>query len=316
MSAEKAPSLANLPGQEADSAARDRRKQLRDLDLSQKELEEMLLPATIDLEGAERTAESYALSSFVIEALWEHIQEQAAHSPVTLESPPGLEGESVSKRFVGAMSAQLNTYRDSFVEGVKASLKSDAEPTKEDLLTIRYMKLMVESTGKIGVPSMQDLVTIVGRVADVVPKVYARDLQKQASEEDVFRAIAHPSLKRLCMEMMSNSRPLLAVVFDRMESDPSKNLDDPTGEFDPSFFEVAIADNGSEYVRFRPAVIQSMRDTFEKVAIMRAESGKELPKTLVCPALYTGKFVEMYDWVEAEYEAFCRREAGAIPGRV
>lgn len=309
---EKRPSFLKMPGQVHDASARERRRELEVMDLQGEDLIKELVPSKIDLEGDERVTESYAVASFVIEKFWDYLKDRLSAEKIELNESP--EGNTTAKRFVFALNETVDSYRDQFFDDFRDSLKDkqDQDISKADALTLRYFQMKKEETGHLGFPSMKDLVTMIGRMGDVVPKVYERELGQTPSEEELFKALQHPSLKRLFMEMMTNGRPVVNTILIRLEGGKDTNLDDYTREFDPKYFKLKES-NGSQYVVFRPEVAQWFRDVWAQVAENRANEGVVSPKALQCPVLYTGKFVEMYDWVEAEFEKFYKAEKDKSP---
>jgi len=309
---EKRPSFLRMPGQVHDSSARERRREFEVMDLNGEELIKELVPSKIDLEGDERTAESYAVASFVIEKFWDYLKDKLSTQEVELNQSP--EGDTSAKRFVSALNEAVDSYRDEFFDDFRDSLKGkqDEDISKTDALTLRYFQMKKEETGRLGFPSMKDLVTMVGRMGDVVPKVYERDIGHPPSDEELFKALEHPSLKRLFMEMMTNSRSVVNTILIRLEGGKDTNLDDYTREFDPKYFKMEES-NGNKHVVFRPEVTRWFRDVWAQVAENRANEGIVSPKALQCPVLYTGKFVEMYDWVAREFQEFYKAEKDKSP---
>ncbi|HEY0011155.1 MAG TPA: hypothetical protein VGB97_04605 [Candidatus Paceibacterota bacterium] len=303
---EKRPSLSKMPGQRFDPAARERRKELEALDLPEDELVKALIPEKVDLEGEVRTAESYAVSSFVIEKFWDYLRTRITSEALTLPENP--KGNTVSQRFAYALSDSLDVYRDQFIDDFRNSLtgKQDEEISKADALTFRYFQMKKEELGHIGFPSMKDLVSLIGRMGDVVPQVYERDLGRVPTEEELVASLGHPSLKRLFMEMMTNSRSAVQVTLNRLE-DGFSNLDDYTGTFNPKYFEVRES-NGQPHVALRPEVVEWIRSMWVKGAEALAERGMAFPRALQCPVLFTGKFIEMHDWVVGEFKKFNQLE--------
>jgi hypothetical protein len=155
---------------------------------------------------------------------------------------------------------------------------------------------------------MKDLVTMIGRMGDVIPKIYERDLERAPTDEELFAGLQHPSLKRMFMEMMTNSKEILIPIFSQLENGLAKNLDDYEGAFDPINFKLEEGKDGQKQLVLRPEVIQRFRDVWAMIAEKRATDGKTPPRALQCPVLYTGKFIEMYDWVASEYQKFYEQE--------
>jgi hypothetical protein len=308
MPVERRPSFANMPGQRQDSSARDRRQQLEELSDPIETLAEELAPDHIGLESEEHTTESYATATFVIEEFWEYLRELFSVEPLTLDATT-VPGDTTAKRFVGALNGALTALQSDFTSNFVKSLKEKgiADVTKTDILVSRYFQLQHEKTGSVGFPSMKDLVTMIGRMADVIPEVYQRELGRVATEEELFASLQHPSLKRLFMEMMTNSKAAINPVFAQMEKGHAVNLDDYEGGFNPEYFTIERSDQDHQ-VKFKPEIAQRYREVYMQNAEQRAKDGKIPPRALQCPVLYTGKFIEMYDWVEDEFEKFYQAE--------
>lgn len=308
-SPEKRPTLARLPAQEQDAAARDRRKEIESLSLTQEELN-----AFTHAETDATKVESYAVASFVIEQFWDYLKKHelgTQERDSVLEPLPG-EGETIAQQFAHALSTRLNEYRDRFVADLQTSLdaKADGEISKAEALVLRYFSVNVGRGEGLAFPSMNDLVSLIARMADVVPKVYERDAGRASTDEELYASIAHPATKRLFFEMMTNSRDILLPVIARMEGATYADLDDYTRSFRDTFFAIQHDAQGGEYVGFRPEAAQWFRNVFTIVAENRAASGDVPPRALQCPVLYTGKFIEMYDWVADEFAAFHTRNTG------
>lgn len=262
-----------------------------------------------DYEPSTLKAESYAVASFVIEQFWDYLKQRFSTESLRLEGSKET-GNTTSQRFALSLTKALNTYRDQYVEYARQSLKNkeDKEMTKSDLFLLKYFQLRHEGKEAPGVPSMNDLVSLIGRMGDVVPKVYERDLKRQPTDDELFSALDHPSLKRLFMELMTNSREAASIVLILLEGGEDFDLDDPTREFDPKYFLVKEFEKGERSVILRPEVAQRFRDVSEAIADTRARDGNESPRALQCPVLYTGAYVEMHEWVVSEFKKFYAEE--------
>lgn len=282
-------------------------------------MQELVPEGSIDLSESERTAESYAVASFAIEKFWDYLKDRISADPrgVSERLSNGNEGaDTIPKKFAFALNGALDRYRDEFIDEFLASLKQKDESTvsKSDLLLLRYFKVMEpEADGKLAIPSMQDLVTMIGRIGDVIPRVYETELKREPTDEELFASIDDPSMKRLFMEIMTNGRVAITPLLVALEGGKDVDLDDYTREFNPSFFTLKKRDDGSAHVIFRPEIAQRYREVWAVASEKRTEDKKESPRALQCPVLYTGKFVEMYDWVAQEFRTFSEnaREAGS-----
>jgi hypothetical protein len=305
---EKSPSLARLPGQIIDNAARERRRALETEEISTESV-----VRNIEIQSEKdfyvKNVERYALASYTIEIFWDYLKQKleddsAAFQEQLSRNAPKEAG--ISERFMTALNATLAVYRDRFIDEYQKRSNQDA-PSKESLLVMRYLCSGDEE--ELSFPSMADLVTMVGRVAEVTPRVFERDLGRAPTAEEINSSLRHPSLKRLFVGMMTNSRLRLLPTSAYLENEAEADLNDYSRVFDPKFFGVVAHDGEAPYVRMYPKAVQWFRDTWEIAAEKLAAEGSAPARALTCPALYTGKFSEMHDWIVGEYGKFAHAEA-------
>jgi len=308
-SAKKRPSLANLPGQQLDRTPRIRRAEL--LEQHGSYSYEAMVPEQLNLDKDTIHAEASALASFVIEQFWDYIKTQrvdGTHLTQKLDSyPSGI--NTVAKEFVVALNARLAELQTQFADSIfeQDDGKSAEEIPQDHILVHRFLLLMETQYGHVGLPSMKDLVALIERVAGVTDTVFEREIGRLPSAEEARIAISHPSMKRLFMEIMTNNNdialPLIGVLDGGQAKDYSA-LDAYTEEFQSELFEMKTTTDGKRIIMIRPDVVFAYREACAAEAEKRAANNEAEPKALQCPVLYTGKFIEMYDWVVDEYIAF------------
>lgn len=150
---------------------------------------------------------------------------------------------------------------------------------------------------------MSDLIVMFGRMMGVAPVVFRRDAGRAPSEEELFGLFRHPSIMRFFLEIMSNGREATLPLIAKLEGFPKANLDDLNREFGAEFFEVR-RESGVRILRIKPSVVLEHRAQIAQATDEILRQGKNLPRAMDCPVLYTGKFKEMYAWVCQCFEAW------------
>jgi hypothetical protein len=303
---ERRPSLAQLPAQTQDSSARSRRAELvQTVPATAEELAALAFDVG-SLEDDARKVESYATATFVIEQFWLFLKEetQAEKTRSQLEEQV-WEGETRAERFTLALNTVLDGLQKQYFRDLQAKVGGqDEQLSTTDALMVRYFALQKAEGKGPGFPSMKDLVTLVGRMAVVIPKVYERDLRRAPTETELIQSLKHRSLKRFFMEIMTNSKEVSLPLFALLEGEDRPNLDDYHRAFDPKYFVSVEQEDGARVVQIDPEIVSSYRALITRVAEKRASEGKVPPRALQCPALYTGYFVEMHDWVVDAFDRF------------
>lgn len=299
---EKKPTLARLPGQEMDMSGRRRRDDIAAMEGTTQELIEQIVDASVNYEEAEHKAEEYAVASFVIEDMWDFIQtHEASGEALTVNEVEVPENALPGQRFVAVFNEKIDAYRDAYMDRLRVRVKDEEKITKSDLLALRYLNLKTKSEGHMGLPSARDLVTLIGRMGDVIPQVYARDLGRAPSHEEILESLDSPATKRFFVELMTNSRDQLHPILNILEHEKSMDLDDPYRTYQANDFVMQTNAEGKRSVVMNPHLVAGLRQAWVEVSEQRASDGKMPPRALQCPVLYTGKFVELYDWVASEF---------------
>ena len=106
---------------------------------------------------------------------------------------------------------------------------------------------------------------------------------------------------RLCVEIMYNDRKSTHPLFAKLEGAKRGDLNDVNRKFGTQFFEIHEED-GTRSLRIKPAVMAEYCSHYAKAALRRKKRNKPAPRVLGCPALYTGQFRDMYEWVCKHFE--------------
>lgn len=246
---------------------------------------------------------TYAVSSLVIEVLWRYVTGQESQqqlSSLRAQSAQGSYEERVQS-FVRCYLKHLNDVRDCFVDDIGTRLK-EGVMTKEDKLYLVFVNSQRKSNpeGKgLPVPSFNDLLMLLGRMAFVIPEVFLRDVGRAPTNDEVFSMVRNAYMLGFFTELMANARHVTLPLITCLEGVSKGDLDNPDHRFLPQFFK-------AEYVVGRPSVkvVESLAETYRS-AVEKATTGKaSLPVTLGCPALYTGKFREYFFWFCCSFEAW------------
>ena len=250
--------------------------------------------------------QTYALGSIVIEQYWEFLQGTNVRH-VLLAHAAKYKGAPHKERVLGFLRTQialLDRIRDLFLNQMKATRAKDEPMSKELTLLICFLAVGILRhfpSQKLPVPSMGDLVTMLARIAGIAPTVYKRDRGRDLSTEELFSLLRHPYLLRLIASVMANDRRSMYPLMAKLEADPKKDLNDLGESYNPDCFEIKD-ENGSLSLRLKPSIIEEHRAHYEKAERRRLKRGKPPRRVLGCPALYTGKLKEIYDWILDNFE--------------
>jgi hypothetical protein len=296
-------SLMRLPGIEYDDSARAMRAKL---------LAEGLKVDALFASGVwkrprtkaarfENQVQSYALESIVIELYWTYLKTQPSRKMMAI-GKQNLDAASKPYEeriltFSQACSALITMLQNRFVDLTK-SRNADGTRSREDeamLCLFTVVRHRHQHLKCLPFPSMKDLVTLLARVAGVVPKVFERDMGRTPRREEIIALVRHPSILRFFVEIMSNDRKSVEPLLALFEGQKKSNLNDLTRVFVPEHFEIHEC-GGSRTLRVKPLVIEKHRMRHLKIEKRRKKRGNAPPKVLSCPALYAGLFREMFGW--------------------
>lgn len=303
-------SLVRLPGQIFDGSARE--LHVRFAAVSDDEAREAVAEALArNAPRADTLAiqrDRYALSGFVIQAFWRFVQRkpyERAFSVIRRDFRGATHQEKVWK-FSLDFLLLLEELRKNFFDEYEGSLET-MEPMPSELSLQVLFQLAgkeLDSDGGLAFPSMADLVVMFSRIAGVIPEVFERDLGHEPTEAELLAVLRHSSMKHFFAEIMTNSRATTYPLLDKLEQVPKGDLNVIERTFAPEFFEI-VSDKGP-HLRLKPSFIATHRAEMEQAATERAALGEPEPRAFGCPALYTGKFREMYDWVSRCFERWYR----------
>ena len=192
-----------------------------------------------------------------------------------------------------------------FVDGLKERAQVKEASIEDDLFAISSLSLSkaLPQAGKgLGVVSMDDLVMFFGRFAEVAVRAFARDVGRPATSIELAGIMRQSSLRVLLVSCMTNSREVLLPLVAGFEGKDLPDLNDIDGEFSEKSFEIREA-GGVYSLHLKQEVIAGYR------AWCEAGFGQEPVRAYGCPALHTGLFYDMYDWVASRYEEWLQEEA-------
>lgn len=297
-------SLARLPGQTVSNAARHLRQQLQESTVTPEQLlQEQEARGEADTASfAHRTA-VYATASLIIDQYWAYTQKQPLPPEVArvkeLAREMSLEGRI--RAFTLGYLVLLKGTQEGYVGDVKQRVTVDKQMSEEDQSFLAFGMLSRSRHGSEAVPmvSMADLVVMFGRAAEVAPSVFRRDIGRTPSTGELVAMLRRPHLMRLFVEMMSNGRDAVYPLFAMLEGETQPDLDDTSRTFKAECFEVR-EEQGGYSLRLREGLAAAYRSARPPTPPHRLR-GEE---PLGCPALYTGKFREMYEWICDGLEAW------------
>lgn len=289
--------FARLPGQIHDDRARGMRRALQD-DVT---LADSLIGEFLSKEGnsCDPQVVVYAAGSIVIDAMWKL---------VTAPELTHALDQMRQKRAVGSYEERVTAFLTVYLGSLVYARRQYFEETKNRGLATSVDKAFYcfglaaskyrEDLKGLPVPSMADLVVLLGRMAFLAPVVFERDVGRNATSSEVCRILRHQSVLTFFTELMANNRvvtmPLLAM-FEGVEKVTLNNIE---GRFNPDFFEV-IEKEGEYVLKVRNEVTDNYRTRLQEASCMWPPS-----RTLGCPALYTGKFREYFYWFCDGFEAW------------
>jgi hypothetical protein len=304
--------LGDLPGKQSDDSARKLRRSFIAEEVDVNDFLKKNGYGFLRTKDARRInqVQTYATASIVIEQIWEHIK--------------NLPVEKLHEELKQKYGSPLHEYRTlnfidvhlGLLEAIKRQVVAEAfdrhekkiKKKEDDLLicffavgsrrskTFRAPKHLKQGLNGLSFPSMADLVTIFGRIAHIAPTVFRRDLGREPSEEELFALLRQPYFMRLFVDMMKCDRKTLFPLLTLLEGSKRLDLNDTGRTFTADCFMVSTM-KGDHVLHLRPEVIAGFRSALERAAHRRARRGKSTLGMLGCPALYTGKFREMSDWV-------------------
>ena len=174
------------------------------------------------------------------------------------------------------------------------ALKEDKNFLAFGLCTMKYKP----ETKGVPVPSMNDLVVLFARMAFVAPQVFERDVGRAPSQEEVFGLLRSSFVLGFFTELMANNREAVFPLISTFEQVPCGSLDNLEHRFGPQFFRIERV-VGKQMLKVKEEIVQEYRARLENDL-----ENKDPGRTLGCPALYTGKFREIFYWVCDSFEAW------------
>jgi hypothetical protein len=298
-----------LPGRSSDNSARILREQFLAGEVN---IDKFLkanawtFPRTRDARFANQV-QSYATASIVIEQFWEYLKAQPvpgfmAHLRENCDSDSYDERIHAFSRYCdGVIGILQNRFIDETRKQHKEKESGEAFELQLCFFSVarkRYPKLK-----GLPFPSSKDLVTLLARMAGVAPKVFARDMGREATREELLALLRHPSILRFFVELMSNDRKATHPLLAMFEGQDKGNLNDLGRDFDPQFFEIQVSGE-SMSLRIQQSVVDEHRFRHSKAAARRTKRKQPPRPVLGCPALYTGQIREMYDWTLSLMESW------------
>lgn len=145
---------------------------------------------------------------------------------------------------------------------------------------------------------MNDLVVLFGRLAGVLPEVYRRDIGRDPSSLEIMEVLRDPSVLGFCTELMANSKEVVLPLISQLEGVERGDLNNLENRFLPDPFTLELVGDRLA-LRVREEVVSAYRQSIENMT-----KGTNPKRTLGCPALYGGKFREVFRWVDRSFEAW------------
>lgn len=293
--------FARLPGQTFDDSARQLRRAFESPDILDQVLDECLKNEVVPLYTRDAQAASYATASVVIDHLWVRItnpQNISVLRELRSRHSKGSYEERVSS-FVRCYLGFLMFVRNRFFEEIKERVGKEGGALKEDKIFLAFglcmMKYKPETKG-IPVPSMNDLIVLFARMAFVAPQVFERDIGRAPFQEEVFGLLRSSFTLGFFTELMANNREVTLPLIGILEQVPCGDLDNLDNRFGVQFFRIERV-VGRQTLKVKEEIVQEYRSRLED-----ASENKDPSRTLGCPALYGGKFREIFYWVCTEFE--------------
>ncbi len=313
----KAAVLGRIPGRQTEDSARQLRRAFLAGEVDINDFLKKNGYGYLRTKVARRTnqVQMYATASIVIEHIWDRIKDLPVDTLFDgLKVKYGSPSHEVrSLNFIEVHLGLLEAIKRQVVAEAFDRYKKGAK-TKEDAIlicmfavgskrskTFRVPKHLKQRLNGLSFPSMADLVTLFGRIAHIAPTVFKRDIGREPTQEELFALLRQPYVMRLFVDMMTCDRPSLQPLLATLEGTERMDLNDTGRTFTAECFAVSIVE-GRPVLHVRPEVVAGFRGAFEKANRRRTKSGKVSPEMLGCPALYSGKFRDMFNWVAACYE--------------
>lgn len=299
--------LTRLPGRHYDPSARN----LRELFVSESiDIDDFLkknafsFPRT-HLDRYQNQVNSYATASLVIEEFWDFVKETSVTvimAELARRHASGSHTERVAA-FSVSCGAVLDMFRNKFSEMEKSRRDAENRTHADNLRICFYAVARMRHRHLKGLPfpSQRDLVVLVTRMAEVLPRVFERDVGRPITREEVFELLRHPSLLRFFVELARNDRCSTYPLFALLETTGKPDLKNPRGTFRAEHFVIHEQD-GERSIRLHPETAHWYRKRHERAEARQKRRGKPPRSVLGCPALYTGKFREMHEWTIALLE--------------
>lgn len=290
--------LTNLPGQIADPAVRDLIRQLRHSTVTPKQLLETVMNGGTD---DQLKVAAYVSASNVIAQLFEFL---GTYPTVDIFSMLGQKHsftsfEECAQTFAAYCITTLDQLEERFVAAVKERIESsgsdiDAPDHLFACFVLSERGLRPDEKG-MPIPSANDLIVMFARMAALVPIVFERDVGRKPVPAEIYAMLRHPSMMRFFAETMMNSREKLFPLISLLENVAEGNLNDTKRFFNPDLFEIRF-DHERPTLRIKSDVVSKYRKTLDASTQVVAYG---------CPALYSGVFREMCDWLCDVFEAWC-----------
>jgi hypothetical protein len=302
-------SLTRLPGRTSDNSARALREQFLAGDI---DIDNFLrangyrFPKT----SAERFAnqvQTYATASIVIDQFWTYLKAEPV-AAVMAQLRKNCDSDSYDEcihAFSRYCDGVISMFQKRFIDDTRRQYKKKkhTKAFEQQLCFFSVSRKRYPKLKGLPFPSSKDLVTLLVRMAGVAPKVFARDIGREATRDELLAILRHPSILRFFTEIMSNDRKATYPLFALFEGQNKGNLNDLDRDFDPQFFEIQVSGEILS-LRLKQSVVNDHVCRHTKAAKRRAERNQPPRPVLECPALYTGHIGEMYNWTLSLLESW------------
>ena len=301
--ADKCPiSFARLPAQIHSKDARALRKDLIQTPLTGDELFSYRKPAETETDYHTLRIESFATGSVVIEEFWKFLLKSVQERPleIIVDDASLTLGQKFTKGFKSATSERANEFR---AHAKDRMAKNTYE--REDIILARFFDAF-KKTQKVEedvIPSVDEITAFVGRFADLIPKVFERDIGRRPTDDELFETLRKPSLKQIQVGLMSNERECSLGVLGLLEGHRRGDTSKLDRQLKPECFTLVRDAAGFEVV-LRKELLERIHLVFSATEKKMISEGIPLSQSLHCPLLYTGLFNDMYEWTIEEFKKF------------
>ena len=259
-----------------------------------------------DLTKESLSSESYSLSAFIIEQMWEELKKrEGTYSDEDTPRVP-LDDDfwkNFADRYVDLEVPVVNWIFSKFKDLANREIES---LSLEEKLIFRFYAvniiLMEEGFREdIFTPSFVAFFSLYTRLARVAEERFYEQYNREITRKEFEHLISDSSFRNIMLDLMTNSRTATLHAVGILEGNKlSENLEDTSRSFVANDFVIKEKGNGP-ILQVSEELVAEVHKSVKDLIENQKQKGKDTPQVLRCPVIYTDKFKEMCEWMNHEF---------------